>query len=516
MGRSLILLASLAIMLLGIWGSAVIYLDEQRLKSMVSAHLAEQTGRKLEIRGSLSVRLFPGLRIHAEDLVVSGPDGFDGPDLLEADYLEMSVRLLPLIRGSLSPGEVSIRGATLHLTTNQAGESTIDGLLSSPEHPVERGARLLSTRQLRLEDVQVVVADLTTERVDSVLIDFVELDRFAFDEPLEFRFRGDLGEPPLFSELEVQGLLLVPSTRQRSMRLANMRVTGTLVDGGHQLSLLGHLSVSSLPPLQLHLQDGRLELAGQNLDFEAAYDAGADGVLHLAARGDSLLWPLPGAVQTDREHTMLHYLRGLDTDVVVRSAQARIHGLAIEQFALGMSSRDGVVNVDALQGLAPGAVLAGEGYWDLRIDPVEGELEIELAIDDVERLLGGFGMPGVLSGSGQAVLVTQRSPLGSGNDLVATGQFEIWDGSWWTDPENLQSLEFNRLSGNFRWLRDAFDVSDIHLSGPDGEVIGWLSVALPEQAVAGLLTQVADGREIIIEGYLDRARWSSDMRPGVE
>jgi AsmA protein len=523
MRRTLILLASLAIMLLGMWGSAVIFLDEDRLKSIVTTHLSEQTGRKLEIRGSLSVRFFPGLRVHAEDVVVSGPEGFDGPDLLETEQLTMSVRLLPLIRGNFSPGEVSVRNATLHLTTNRQGQSTVDGLLSSPDHPVERGVRLLSTRQMRLEDVRVVISDMVTERVDSLQIDYVELDRFAFDEALEFRFRGNLGEPPLFSSLEVEGLLLVPSTRQRPMRLANMRLSGRLIDGGQPVQLLGHLSMSSLPPLQLYLHDGRMDIAGQTFDIEAGYDAAADSVLRLAVHGEGLAWPLAGVMPGESEHASIAYLRGLDTDIAVTTDQARLHGLEIEQFVLRMSSREGVVTVHELQGLAPGAVISGHGHWDLLVDPVEGELELELAIDELGHLLEGLDVPADLSGSGHAMMAVKRSPLSSGDSALATGKFEIWGGRWAgpffghepvaDESSSVNSLEndslaFNRLAGSFRWMPDAFDVPEFSLGSPEGEVFGWLSVARSDYAIAGLLTRVADGQEIVVAGQLDHPIWS--------
>ncbi|MCH8478697.1 MAG: hypothetical protein LAT56_12240 [Wenzhouxiangella sp.] len=78
MRNTFIVVAAAAIMMLGILGSGIIFLDEQRLKSLVAQHVENQTGRRLEIRGPLRVRLFPGLRISAEQVLMLPPEGFDG------------------------------------------------------------------------------------------------------------------------------------------------------------------------------------------------------------------------------------------------------------------------------------------------------------------------------------------------------------------------------------------------------------------------------------------------------
>jgi AsmA protein len=288
MRRTLILLASLAIIVLGLWGSAVIFLDEERLKSIVTGHMSVQSGRKVDIRGSLSLRLFPRPRIHAQDLVVAAPDGFDGPGLLSADELVMSVRLLPLVRGSLTPREVRLSGATINLYTDEMGSSSVDGLLRLPDAGIRRGAERLATRQMRLEDIRVVINDMSVGRRHVLNMDLVEFDRFAFDEPLEFRFRGNLGDPPVFSMMDIEGLLLVPSTRERPVRLSNMRLTGVLSGSDLPLYLLGHVSMSSVPYFRLELGDGTLDVDGQQLSIDSTYTGSERGHLEVTANADRL------------------------------------------------------------------------------------------------------------------------------------------------------------------------------------------------------------------------------------
>lgn len=507
MRRTIILLASLSIMLLGIWGSAVIYLDEDRLKSIVTSHLSQQMDRKIEIRGSLSVRFFPGLRVHAEDIVISGPEGFESPHLLEAEQLAMSIRLLPLIRGNFSPGDVNLIGATVNLATNREGKSSVDGLRPSSTDSAERSDRLLSTRELRLEDVRVVIADERTDRMDSLMIDFIELERFAFDEPLEFQFRGNLGDPQLFTGLDLEGLLVVPSTAERPVRLANMRMGGRLTEGGYPLEVRGHLSMLPKSPFHLELQDGRLDVAGLSFDFELGYDESTDSVLKLAARGDQFHWPFPGAVNTVGEHPVMTYLRVLDTDLVLAANHARIHGFLLEDFALQVSSRNETLYVETFQGLASGAIVTASGYKDLRDSSTQGVFELEVAIDQASSLLASMGVPPVISGSGLAELSVRRSPLTIGNGTLAVGHFELWDGRWQDRSEAAGTLDFDRLAGSFRWMPEAIDVSDLSVRVGESEKLGWLSMSLSDHAIAGQVTRFPGSEEMTLSGHLDRPVW---------
>lgn len=518
MRRSLILLASLAIIFLGLWGSAVIYLDEERLKSIVSSHLSAQSGRKVEIRGSLSLRLMPRPRIHAEDVVVAAPDGFDGPRFLNADELSMSVRLLPLIRGSLTPREVRLSGATVNLYTDEMGRSSVDGLVRSPDAEIRRGAELLSTREMRLEDIRVVINDMNVGRSRAVHIDLVEFDRFAFDEALEFRFRGNLGDPPLLSMMEVEGLLMVPSTRERPVRLSNMRLSGNLAGSGLPVQLFGHVSMSSAPLFELELGDGRLQVGGEQVSIEGSYIGRERGYLQLLAHTDHLAIG-DGAIGAGLlEEQLLPLVRGIDADIEARVGELQVQGVNIEGVSFHLAGRDGQLLVEALAGMMPGGVLSGQGGWELLQEPVEGGLDMELSVDDAGTLLAAFGLPPVLEGTGQVRWTWLRSPPQTGAGRLAEGQFELWDGSWMMDSDD--RVGFDRIAGNFMYSPGVFDVPELGLTLPGGELLGWLSVALEAGSIGGRLVRLEDGREIGLAGSIDQLELSDrlvpDSRPAPE
>ena len=89
---------------------------------------------------------------------------------------------------------------------------------------------------------------------------------FAAGRPLDFRFRGNVGDPELFDWLEVDGLLVPLSNG--NFRLSNMRMLGELEQGHFELEMLGNLSFTPGPPLAVALDEGRLRI--NQHQFQAA------------------------------------------------------------------------------------------------------------------------------------------------------------------------------------------------------------------------------------------------------
>lgn len=516
MRRTLILLASLGIIFLGLWGSAAIFLDEERLKSALIHHVSEQTGRKLEIRGALQVDFFPRLRLRAREVVLSGPRGYDGPQLLEAESLSMSMRVLPLVRGNLSAGELALSGATINMHTDADGRSTLDGLMGAIRRQRDQGEEgVLASRQMRLEDVRLVISDVSTHRQDTVVIDQVELDRFSFDEPLQFRFVGNVGDPSLFEEMTVEGQLHVPSGRSKPLRLMNMRLSGDLSSTRDSLSLLGHLSFSGSPPLELELVDGRLVVGDQSMALEGIYRGQERGHLKIAAQAEKFRWPVTSGGSSLAYQRWLPLLRGMDVDLTARFDQARFGTVDIEALQGRVSVVEGTVTMERLEGFLYGTSMRGTGFLDIRYEEPRGELNIELEIGEMADFLVKLGLPPVLAGAGSGKMdVAYRREDNLWVSTAASGQVELWDGHWLAgsdDDGEVSVIEFNRLKGDFRILEDFVDLTRLALHDDDMEVLGWAAVDINDHSVGGRLNVTESGREIEVSGTLDEFRLSRPL-----
>lgn len=517
MRRTLILLASLGIIILGVWGSGAILLNEDRLKSVFADRVAEQTGRRLEIHGALRLKFFPRLRLEAEDVVLSGPQDFEGPELLQARNLSLSMRLLPLIRGNLSAGELQLSRATLNIHTDAGGRSTLDGLMGAIRRQADRpDSGLLATRQMRLEDVRLVVSDIGTERPESLEIDRIELDRFRLDAPLEFRFVGNVGDPSIFETLEIQGQLHIPSATGQPMHLTNMRLDGALRGSEQALSMVGQLSFSPSPPLSLLLEDGRVGIDDQQFALTASYHGADRGRLGLEIAGERLHWPPVSGRSALADQDWLPYLRGMDFDVATAFDQADVHELALESVRARITGRDGRVRLDQLEAFLPGADLSGDGHFDMRYRRPKGELSLSLDIAQAGDLLQAVGVPAVLSGAG-----TAKVRIGLAHDdkgwarSAFDGQMELWDGGWRLEEGTEPAVfHFNQFSGTFRVMESYVDVTDLALRSDERELIGWAAVNLDDGSLGGRVSLVDSGREIELSGSLDAVRSSHPLLVG--
>jgi AsmA protein len=507
MRRTIIFSAALAIIVLGLWGTAVIYLDEERLKRVVADRIAAQTGRRVEILGALTFDLFPRPRLAAEGVRIASPPDLDGPSLLRADRLAMSVEVLPLLRGELQASDVRMSGATINVHSDARGRSSIDGLGALASR-----TPLLSGRELVLEDVTLLVSDMATERVDTVRVDIIELDRFSLDRTVAFRFRGNLGDPPLFHSMSVDGQLEVPSDPKAPVRLADMRLDGRMATTDQPMSIEGDLTVSRTQPMALALERGRLRIGRQAFDIALAYRGGAQPHAALQADASRLDTAELAAALLSEDARFLPWLaalaRGTALDASFRTRQVRLGELRLADARIDLRSQSSawVVNLAAA---FPGGLIEGGGQ--LGRDDRPTSLPIDVVVADVAQMLEALGQPQWLTGSGEASLALGIEVGSESATVSLSGEFELWDGSWRVAAEQEDAVlrPFDRMSGRMRLHPDHIELPRLRIVGGPSALSGWAGIDLGTGAVAGRLID-AEGRSLDLSGTLGQARLSAE------
>ncbi|QOC23401.1 AsmA family protein [Wenzhouxiangella sp. AB-CW3] len=515
MRRTLIFLAGSLIIVMGLWGTAVLYLDEARLQRLLSSHFSEQSGRHVEIRGSVSLQLFPGIRIDARDVIVSGPPGQDGPALMNAEQMSVAVRMWPLLRGQVQPSEVSVTGAAVNLYRDERGRATFDGLLGRAES-ADNGAAAspngipagAAMPRMRLEDVRVDVSGFGLGPSGHLQIENVVVQDFALDRTVEFHFEGNVGDPALFSSMIVDGLLHVPSSREQPIRLGNMRLRGALADSGEPLVLLGQMSVDSRPAFGWQLDDGRLELSEQALGLQASYMGGERGQMRVQGESEMLSMPADPLGIPPVSDQLVPLLRGMDLELALNVEHLEVGGLSASEVLLELGVEDGVAELSQLAALLPGGVLAGNGRWDLMADPAAGRLDLSLVADDLAESLPALGLPGLVSGSGQIEWRALERPARLTPVSSGEGRFEFWEGRWVLDDG--EEFEFERMAGTFLKSPGRLDVPELELRSAAGELTGLVSLQLDEGELVGHLVPEGEGQEIALSGQWRSASAESD------
>ncbi|MEM1082231.1 MAG: AsmA family protein, partial [Pseudomonadota bacterium] len=448
MRKFLIFAAAISLMVLGLWGSLSLYFNEQRLKQIAIDQVRAQTGRELIIDGALDLDFFPRLALKAEQVRLSGPDGFEGPDLFKADRLSLSLSLLPLIGGEVETGDIELSGAELRLHTDRSGTSSLDNPASSGTSSSASSTQRASIRtgQIQLINVRVLVSDDRADRVREFLIERLQIDPFAFGQPVPFEFTGTLGsDPVLLNDLVVNGAITIP------IGSGPIRIDDLAVSARANTVPIGLNAVIELdrgPPLLARLTRGQLMLDEQRYALELSYEDGSPARIEATLDGerlnvDQLLAGLLDAPtdQTESSGSALTALEHLDLDAALALDQMTLAGLDLTGVEAGLQARNGVLSLDPLAAGTAGGRLRATAQIDLNPRPAQVSLSPVFELSSLGRALAPWGLEPILSGQGELELNLTAEGLNVDSlleSLSGQGQFDLRDGA-------LHGIDFNGL-----------------------------------------------------------------------
>lgn len=97
---------------------------------LIRAQLIDQvkarTGRTLTIAGPTKFTIFPSLGLSMKDVTLSPPPGMTGPDFAKMAGLDVSVRLLPLLKREVSINQLVLQQPVINLRVDNAGNKSWD------------------------------------------------------------------------------------------------------------------------------------------------------------------------------------------------------------------------------------------------------------------------------------------------------------------------------------------------------------------------------------------------------
>ncbi len=441
MRAMLIFLAAVVVIVLGLWATVVMYFDEERLKQIAIDQVRAQTGRELRIDGPLELKLLPRLSLRARDVKLSGPPNFAGPGLFEADELNMSLALFPLLRGEVETGDIGLENSRLVLHTDRAGRSSMDGLTgdaTAGPSGDDEGAEppRITTGNISLSQSRLVISDEATDARQVFLVERLQIDSFAFDRPVKFFFRGAIGEPPTIEDIDVSGTLTVPAG-DGPIEVNELGMTAQAA--GMPLGLTGRATLNPGPPLVARFQDGMLDLGGTQLEASFSYRDAEPPRIDANASGqrlnvDALLAVMPEgdqAVDEDAESPLM-LLREFDLDARLELDQMTVAGLDMTEVRARLLSDGGIVTVDPLAARLQGGRIDAVAMVDLNQEPARVQVSPVFDLESLGQALAPWGLDLYLTGSGVLDMSLQASGLDAAailSSLNGDGEYDFSDGS---------------------------------------------------------------------------------------
>lgn len=440
MKKLLIFTAAVLLILIGVWGSLMLYFTDERLKQIAVEQVRAQTGRELMIAGPLDLDLFPRVALKAEQVSLSGPADYNGPDLFSAEEFSLSLSLLPLIRGRVETGDIELGGADITLHTDRAGISTLDGLTGEASEPppadagTERPA--VTTGAIRLNNVNMVISDASTGDIQRFIVERLQIDQFRFDQATPFRFEGAVGEPPVVQDLRIDGKITVPSG---AGAITVDELSLSALASAIELELEGAIRIEPGPPLRADLNDGQLRLNDERYAVDFSYSDAGRPLVQASLSGEMLdvdallagVAPSDSSTESPAESPLLVF-RDMDLNADLDLQAMRISGLSLSDIQARAVARNGVLTLDPLSGALPGGAVSATARVDLNQTPPALQLQPSFELSALDQALAPWGLDNFVSGAGNLNLnlsargLDPAEVLGS---LTGQGQYDFRDGA---------------------------------------------------------------------------------------
>ena len=196
------LIAILFVLIIGIAVALPFILDPNDFKPEISDVVKKQTGRTLQIKGDIGWSFFPWLGIELGEMALGNAKGFGKQPFARLQSADVRVKLLPLFKGNIEIGKVTLHGMQLSLQRKASGVSNWDDLQKktvqppstpapSPQQPAPAAASspavalaALAIEGIEIKDAAVIWDDQQTKQHYTIKPLNLEIGKVALKQPI--------------------------------------------------------------------------------------------------------------------------------------------------------------------------------------------------------------------------------------------------------------------------------------------------------------------------------------------
>lgn len=275
----LLIVGALAALFVGACAILVATVDPNAYKAEISKAVKDATGRDLVFEGDIGLHFFPWLGLNVGPVALGNAPGFAPAEMVRVNKAMASIRILPLLAGDVTIGEVVLDGLVLNLAVNKQGVSNWADLAkggadeaAAPEPGSgaagKSGSSLgrLSVAGVEITGAQVDYADDRTGKKTSVTdlnLIIGEVGQ-GLTTPFELTFALKSDEPRIDARPKLTGLAAFDKAKgdfnitELALELYNLRLTGFLYarDLGGNLNYSAEMKLARMSPKDLLSQLG--------------------------------------------------------------------------------------------------------------------------------------------------------------------------------------------------------------------------------------------------------------------
>lgn len=185
------------------------------------AKLAEQhTGRPLQIKGDLGLKLFPWIALEINDVSLGNPPGYGNEPFLTVASAKVGVKLLPLLHKEVQVRKVSVDGLAVTLISRSADENNWKDLGQSdskePE-PATSGSAKATIAGVEVTNASLIYRDEAKKSVTRLSGLEVRTGPVGGSEPVDADLKFDYGDADTarLAHIETKARILMPPESSR-------------------------------------------------------------------------------------------------------------------------------------------------------------------------------------------------------------------------------------------------------------------------------------------------------------
>ena len=302
--RWLLALSGLLLLVIAVPLVFRISIDLTGFKGRVESSIARELGRKAVVNGNIraTTSLWPYFEI--QDLSISNPEGFDDGDTAKMEQVRVTLGLLPLLQNRLHIRSIQVKGLSVNLNRDAAGE--VNWKFTSLANPkagqtggdAPEGLPALAVDRLELEDISVLYRDDRNGREQAFTMEQAT-GSAGFGNPMTLTMNGAFSKFPFTLDIEANSLAEFLAMSHSRLRL-DLDIAGThfhfsgtgdqfaggpvveleMSIEGDSLDSLNQLLKVDLPPLKDYRLGGILKSTPGQLELNGVEARVKSSVLH--------------------------------------------------------------------------------------------------------------------------------------------------------------------------------------------------------------------------------------------
>jgi len=221
-----------------------VFVDPNDYRDQIAEVVHDKTGRTLDIKGDLSLSVFPWIGLSIGESTLSNAKGFGDQPFARFDEIDIKIKLMPLLSSEVEMDTITLDGVKVNLAKNKKGVSNWDDLSKGAKKPEEKDSdkgKGEGPKSVKIGGVKINNARFTWEDKQagtSYVIDNLGLQTGALEpgKPVDLELAFDIKDEKADKSWQfgLDGLLALDAEKQTGsftnivLQLGNLKLKGNI------------------------------------------------------------------------------------------------------------------------------------------------------------------------------------------------------------------------------------------------------------------------------------------------